>query len=563
VNLALEPAATLDELLRRARASERPAGVSLADGRGRPGPRRAWSEVLAAAEVAAGRLAALGVERGEPLLLVLNTGDEFLELWLGAVLRGALPVAAAPPGGLGSSEHALQKLGAVFERLGGRRAVGAEALACDARGAGQARLGDALVTPEALADRAPASFEAPRPAEGDVAFLQLTSGSTGVPRAVEVSQRGAAHNPRAMLAAVCAADERLAAGLQDGTAACVSWLPLHHDMGLVGCFLTALCAGADLLLAPPRAFLGRPETWLANLASVPLAVAAAPNFAYELCTERADPAALAGRGLSGWRAALCGSEMIRAETAAAFAARFATHGFDPAAFRACYGLAEGTLAVTFDTRGAGLRTGAPAGDAARAVACVGAPVLDTSVRVTAPDGAPLPDGAVGEVRVRGPGVFLGYRADPAATAECLRDGWLLTGDLGFLRAGELYLTGRTKEILILNGQNLMPHELEWAAEAAAGGGAPARAAAFSIDGPGGERAVVVLETSETEPARLAELAREVKLKVGRAAGVPLADCVLVRRGRLPKTTSGKLMRGELRARYLAGEVERLPAEGPA
>jgi len=562
VNVALEPASTLDELLRRARAAASPAGVALDDARGRPGPRRPWSEVLGAAERAAGRLAALGVERGEPLMLLLGTGPDFLELWLGAVLRGALPVAAAPPAGLGSSELAFRKLGAVFERLGGRRVVGAEALAGEARALGLDGLAAAVVTPDDVAACAPARFAAREPAEDDVAFLQLTSGSTGVPRAVQVSHRAAAHNPRAMLTALSAADPRLEAGFAAGGATCVSWLPLHHDMGLVGCFLSALCGGVHLRLSPPRAFLGRPETWLAALGSAPLALAAAPSFAYELCAQRAEDAALDGADLAGWRAALCGSEMIRPESAAAFAARFAPRGFDPAAFRACYGLAEATLAVTFDLRGAGLRTAAPAGGGP-AVACVGAPVLDTEVRVTAPDGTALPSGTVGEVRVRGPGIFMGYRGDPEATAECLRDGWLVTGDQGFLQSGELYLTGRTKEILILNGQNLMPHELEWVAEAAAGG-AGARAAAFSIDGGrAGERAVLVVETAEAEPARLAALAREVKVRVGRALGVPVADCAFVRRGRLPKTTSGKLMRVELRARYLAGELERLPVEGEA
>ena len=494
-------------------------------------------------------------------MLALGTGAEFLELWFGAVLRGALPVASAPPGGLGSSELAFRRLSAVVERIGARRVVGAESLAREALVLDLPALASAVVTPAAVAELAPAPFAARAPAEGDIAFLQLTSGSTGVPRAVRVTQRGAAHNPRAMLSALASADPLLEAGLAAGGASCVSWLPLHHDMGLVGCLLSALAGGVDLLLAAPRTFLGRPETWLANLGSVPLAIAAAPNFAYGLCAERVAPEMLPGADLTGWRAALCGAEMVRPETAAAFAQRFAPLGFDAAALRPCYGLAEATLAVTFEARGAGVRRAAPSGAGGPSVVCLGPPVLDTTVRVTAPDGTALGNGAVGEVHVRGPGVFAGYHNDPEATAESLRDGWLATGDQGFLRQGELYLTGRTKEILILNGQNLMPHELEWIAESAAGGAGAARAAAFSVDGAAGERAVVVLEVEEAEPAALAELAREIKVRTGRLLGVPLADCAFVRRGKLPKTTSGKVKRGEARALYLARELERLPEAG--
>jgi len=224
VNAALE-APTLDELLRRARAAESPAGVSLVDSRGRRGARRTWSQLLAAAEVAAGRLAALGVERGEPVVLALGTGAEFLELWFGAVLRGALPVASAPPGGLGSSELAFRRLSAVVERIGARRVVGAESLAHEALALDLPVLAAAVVTPAAVAALAPAPFAARERAEEDVAFLQLTSGSTGVPRAVRVTQRGAAHNPRAMLTAIGSADPQLAHALAAGGASCVSWLP--------------------------------------------------------------------------------------------------------------------------------------------------------------------------------------------------------------------------------------------------------------------------------------------------------------------------------------------------
>ncbi|MEM7309544.1 MAG: AMP-binding protein [Planctomycetota bacterium] len=567
------PPTTLPDLLRRACAPAHAKTIGLLDGRGRRGEPRPWADFLRDAEDAAGRLVALGVEPGEPVLLGLGTGFEFLELWFGAVLAGALPVAAAPPGGMGANDLVLRRLAAVFERLGGRRVVAAPALAETARAQGLDAFADAIVDPSDVAALAPRPIsDAPRDPD-DVAFLQLTSGSTGVPRAVRISHAGAAHNPRAMIAAVAACDRRLAAGLREGRASCVSWLPLHHDMGLVGLLLSSLAVGAELWLSAPRTFLGRPQTWLQNLGAAELTVSAAPNFAYQTCVERLEAPGLAGVDLSGWRAALCGAEMIRPETLHAFAERFGSLGFDATAFRPCYGLAEGTLAVTFDTRGEGLRTApVPAGgahDAAgpRETACLGAPVLDTEVAVVAPDGSPVPEGAVGEVRVKGPGVFLGYHNDPEETAAALGGGWLRTGDLGFLRAGELYLAGRTKDILLVNGQNLMPHELEWLAESASGGGGVTRAGAFSTVPAGadasaaeGEKAVVVIETGETDAAVLGKIEREVRVDVGRALGIPLADCVFVRRGRLPKTTSGKVQRRELARRYATGELERLESE---
>jgi fatty-acyl-CoA synthase len=253
--------------------------------------------------------------------------------------------------------------------------------------------------------------------------------------------------------------------------------------------------------------------------------------------------------------------MVRPETAAAFAELTAPAGFSAAALRPCYGLAEGTLAVTFDLAGEGVRTRAnPAAAVGEApeVVCVGSPVADTEVRITAPDGTARADGEVGEVRVRGPGVFLGYFNDPESTAESLVDGWLATGDLGFLHGGELYLTGRIKDVLILRGHNLMPHELEWLAEGVTGGGGIERCGAFSIDGGAeGELPVVVVETGERSPEARAGLARQIRLAVGHALSLTLADVAFVRRGRIPKTTSGKVQRRELKQRYLAGELERL------
>ena len=557
----VEAPATLPGALFDAARRHPERGLGLLDGRGRPGGRRTWPELLAGARGVAGRLAGLGVGPGEPVLCALGTSWEFLELWLGCLVRGAWPVAVAPGGALGSSALHLEKLERVCERLEARLFVAAPALIGEARDLGLPRLTALGHDPQAL-EAAPSDpgFAAPSPSSSggeEVAFLQLTSGSTGEPRAVAITHRGAVHNALAIEAGLSAADGE---PFRRWGCTGVSWLPLHHDMGLVGCLLTALLTGVDLWLASPRTFLGRPHTWLENLGRFPCTSTPAPNFAYQTCVERVPAAKLEGVDLGRCRSALVGAEMIRRETLDAFCETYAPLGFSPRALQPCYGLAEATLAVTFDRRGEGLRTRpAPPEVGGGEVACVGAPVADTEVVVAAPDGARLPEGVVGSVLVRGPGVFAGYHRDPEATAECLRDGWLHTGDLGFLADGELYLTGRTKDLILVRGQNLMPHELEWIAEAVTGGGGASRAGAFAVDrGPQGEEPVLVVEVAGA--GELAPLEREIRVRVARGLGIPLADLVLVRRGTLPRTTSGKVQRGALRAQYLDGRLERLPVE---
>ena len=279
--------------------------------------------------------------------------------------------------------------------------------------------------------------------------------------------------------------------------------------------------------------------------------------------DRIRPEQLEGVDLSGWRAALTGAEMIRPETTDAFIERFSPFGFQPTCFRPCYGLAEGTLAVTFDLRGEGIRTlpapaGADAGFGMNRVVSTGTPIRDTQVRIIAPDGSELGEHAIGEVAIEGPGVFSGYYNDPEATAESLANGWFSTGDLGFLADGELYLTGRTKDLLIVHGHNIMPDEIERLADGVTGGGGMLRSAAFSVArGAAGEEAVVVVEVAARDPDRLPEIEREIRIRIGRSMGLPLADLVFVRRGRIPRTTSGKMQRGELRQKYLDGSLERL------
>jgi fatty-acyl-CoA synthase len=565
---------TLTEALHRAADAFPDRGLALFDGRGRSHDRRSWTQVRDLARTGAGRLAALGVGRGDRVVVCLPSSWEWMEAWLGSLLLGALPVALAPAGALGSSEAHTRRVAEVTARLEAKVVVTGDSVVDEATrlAADERQMREIPArsrTPEQLAETTLAGYTPVRPEPEEVAFLQLTSGSTGVPRAVQISHAAAMHNNRASGEAIGAP---FGAPAHTWADAMVSWLPLNHDMGLVGCLFMSLTHGLDLWLMNPTTFLARPRLWLEQLGRRGSVFAPAPNFGYQLLAER-----LGGRrgqrlpedlDLSGFRAALVGAEMVRPETVEAFLRLVGPHGFDPRAIRPCYGLAEGTLAVTFDIRGEGARTrprppgGVYEGDGWEAgesdVVCVGSPVAETELRIVAPDGSELPAGEVGEVRVRGPGVFAGYYGEPEATAESLIDGWLATGDLGFLHDGELYLTGRIKDVLILRGHNLMPHELEWLAERVTGGGGVERAGAFSIDGgPEGERPVLVVETSERDPDALQTLARDIRLEVGHALSLTLADVTFVRRGKMPKTTSGKVQRRELKRRYLDGELERL------
>jgi fatty-acyl-CoA synthase len=562
-------ALTLGQALVRAAAHFPARGIALFDSRGRHPRRLAYPGVLALAERGAGRLAALGVGAGDRVVVSLPTSWEWFEGWFGALLLGAWPVALAPAGAMGAGEGQIRKLAGVLELLGARVVLCRAAFRRAAGELGAAGVAAAAVAVEDLAGTAPASWRPAAPDAEEVAYLQLTSGSTGRPRAVMVTHRGVVANALAIDEAIGAPHGAPASAWVDGM---VSWLPLHHDMGLVGCVFHALLGGFDLWLLDARSFLARPHLWLDNLGRRGTTITPAPNFGYQLCVERTDPEELARLDLRGWRAAMVGAEMIRPETMAGFRATFSPRGFAPTSLRPCYGLAEATLAVSIDRRGEGVRlratpaavgTGAGGGEGGSAeVACVGEPVRDTELRITAPDGSPRAAGEVGEVWVRGPGVFPGYYRDPEATAESLDGGWLRTGDLGFLAGGELYLTGRLKDLLIIRGQNVMPHELEWLAEEVVGGGGAARCGAFSVvRGAQGEAAVLVVETGDRKPESLAALGREVRLRVARSLALPLADVAFVRRGQIPKTTSGKVQRGELRARYLAGTLQRLGPEG--
>lgn len=555
--------ATISAAIDRAADAFPLRGIMVRDRSGRSGERRTYPEVAKAVRAAAAAWQAQGVKAGDRVLIAVPTSWEFVSAWLGAIYLGAHP-AAIPPliGEVTSDSVSLHKLEQFRDVIDATRILAPERAAADLRRLQPDRLGAAALTAAELMVPADTVI-APAPSHADdIAFLQFTSGSTGTPRAVMVRHRMAVHNALALNESMRGPNGECGA---DFLEAVVAWLPLHHDMGLIGCLLYPLVCGLDLDLLNPQTFLGRPVRYLEALHHRSV-VTSAPNFGYQYCVDRLQPADVAHLDLSQLRFSLCGSEMIRPETVQAFCELVADTGFKPASFRPCYGMAEATLAATFDGKSRGVRSvptpapsqASPALDT-QAVVCVGTPVPETEVRVVADDGQTLPQGQLGEVWVKGPAVLRGYFRNEAATAATITGQWLRTGDLGFVHDDELYIAGRIKEILVIRGENIMPHEIEWLADAArVATTAGERSAAFAVNqGAQGEGIVVVLETSDSDPASAHALERAVRSRVGQGLSLPLADIVVVRRGQLPRTSSGKIQRGRLRADYLNGLLERL------
>ncbi|MCS7313024.1 MAG: fatty acyl-AMP ligase, partial [Acidobacteria bacterium] len=501
-----------------------------------------------------------GLQDGEPAVIVLPTDVTFfLALW-GILLGRGIPVPVYPPVRL----HRMQDYGVyvrhVLENCQARLIVTDRTLAAFLRFLRAEPAGYTFVTVEDLPS-GPALSQPLEVGPDDTALLQYTSGSTAAPRGVQLHHRHLVANILAMGHHV---------GLLDSDAA-VSWLPLYHDMGLIGMVLGTLFWGLPLYVFSPLEFVRRPVYWLRSIARYRATISAAPNFAYGVCATKLRDFELEDLDLTSWRAALCGAEPILAATIEEFMRRFRPYGFRPEAFMAAYGLAENTLAVTMAPVGEGLRvdrvdrrvfevqrravpTNAPDTSVIPWVAC-GVPIPDTEVRIVDAGGRSLPERHEGTILVRSPSVMAGYYRNPQATAQVLRDGWLDTGDLGYMADGYLYVTGRQKELIIRGGRNYYPQDIEQVVQTVEGI-RRGNVCAFGIpdEREGTERIVIIAETRVQDPARWARIEADVRERVLREVGVPVSEIRLVPPGTLPKTTSGKLQRVQCRQAYLAGKV---------
>jgi acyl-CoA synthetase (AMP-forming)/AMP-acid ligase II len=555
---------TLADLLRRA-ADSTDAGLRFLDRRERE-TWLSWRDVHARAMATCGRLQALGTRPGDRVALVYPTSPEFFDAFFGSLLAGAVPVPLYPPVRLGRLEEYAARTAAML------RAAGVGVVLSEPR---VRRLLGTAVAPVAPAlgchvlDELPAGSPSPeRRSADDLALVQFSSGTTVDPKPVALSHR-----------ALLAQTERLngfwpqpkGRPVDSG----VSWLPLYHDMGLVGCVLPALSHPGTLTLIPPEVFVARPAVWLRTISRFGATISPAPNFAYGLCVDRIRDAELEGVELSSWRVALNGAEPVAPRVLRAFTERFSRWGFRAEALTPVYGLSEAALAVTFsdlDRPFTSIRferealaadgRAAPAGDGVELVS-VGRPLPDFELRLVDGAGRRVGDDRVGRVLVRGPSLMEEYLGRPEDTAAVLRDGWLDTGDLGFIHAGELYLTGRAKDVLILNGRNHAPSEVEHAVDRVAGVRTGcAVAASWRPDEADREWLVVLVEAARGVAGnQWATIARECVAEVRAATGLSADRVEVLPPGTLPRTSSGKLRRREALRRWLSGELTAPDAVG--
>jgi acyl-CoA synthetase (AMP-forming)/AMP-acid ligase II len=508
-------------------------GVVFVDARERE-RRLPWRQVLARARAAAGALRRRGVGRGDRVAIVLPTGPEFLDAFFGALLAGAAPVPLYPPVRLGRLDE-YHRATARLLRIAAPRLLVTDGLI-------SSLLGDVGAPIERLPARALRGppVEAAEVEPDDLGLVQFSSGTTAEPRGVALTH--------ANLVAQCAAIEAVLPHRPGAPQRCVSWLPLYHDMGLIGCLLSAAWYPGELVLIPPDVFLARPWLWLRAIARHRGTISPAPSFAYALCADRVRDAHLAGHDLSSWRHALDGAEPVSAAAMRRFAARFARFGFDERALTPVYGLAEAALGVSFSPPGRPPRV-RPDG-----AVSVGRPLPGVEVEV---------DGDVGPIRVRGPAVMAGYLHDAAATARALRGGWLDTGDLGVVVDGELYVVGRAKDVVVVRGANHAPQTFEEAAGRVAGVRAGCVAAVgFTPPDAGGEELLVLAERARgADPREDGARAAAVRAAVLERTGIRPHTVALLDPGTLPRTSSGKLRRAEALRRWRAGALD--PPRAPS
>jgi 1-acyl-sn-glycerol-3-phosphate acyltransferase len=523
------------------------------------GTRLSYGALLQSAERVAAALQAGGLQPAEAVALMLPTHPDFLVAFFGVQIAGGVPVPLYPPLRPDDLAEYWQRQGGILRNCQARRMIVAEALLAHRGLLRTVTGGVELLTIRSLAE-SNARLEAVVLNGADAAMLQYTSGSTGQPKGVVLSHDNVLANLRTMGTFVGVTSNDVM----------VSWLPLYHDMGLIGAWLGTLYFGAPLVLMPPQYFLLRPERWLWAVHRHRATLTAAPNFAYELCVHRLDDSALEGLDLGSLRLAMCGAEPIVPDTLERFAGRFAAYGFRREALYPVYGLAENTLGLTFPPPGRGPlilhiererfhadgeAVVAPPGDDAMALVACGLPLPGHELRIADDDDRELPDGHQGRVQFRGPSACAGYFRNPEADRDLLHGDWHDSGDLGFIHEGELYLSGRSKDLIIRGGHNLHPQAMEQAVGEVPGV-RRGRVAVFGTvaAGAGTERLVVVAETRLADAAEREALRGRIQDAIRSMAGEPADDVVLARPGTVLKTPSGKLRRAACRSAYEQGRL---------
>ena len=550
---------TLGEALDYAAQGRR--GLNFHDARGALNRAYPYSELREDALGHARRFMALGIEPGDRIAMVAETGPEFAACFFGAVYAGAWPVPLPLPTSFGGREAYVDQLSVQLKSSDPRLFLYPHELS-DFCAGGADRAGVAALDWQSFFQAAPAAGGLPAADSDDICYLQYSSGSTRFPHGVAVTHRALLDNLRAHGVGLIVEDSDRV----------VSWLPWYHDMGLVGCLLSPVALQISVDYLKTEDFARRPLAWLDMITRNPgTSCSYSPTFGYEICSRRMSSQTRAEDrfDLSRWRIAGNGADMIRPDVMQAFVDCFAPAGFKASAFCPSYGLAEATLAVSLMPPGEGIRlelveenelSGCAPGEQDqpkryRAVVNCGRPVTGMEVEIRGPDGALLPDRGIGQVFVRGASVMHSYFRDQESTRAVLSDdGWLDTGDMGYLSKGYVFIVGRAKDMIIINGRNHWPQDIEWAVEQLPGFKS-GDIAAFAITGPSGEETPAVLVHCRVSDAKeRGRLRDEIRERVRAITGItPVVELVPPRT--LPRTSSGKLSRTKARNLYLSGEIQ--------
>ena len=527
------------------------------------GQERAFSyaELRAESLRRASVLAGLGLDPGDRIALLLFEEADVALWFLASVLAGLIPVLIAPRNATRSRSGGASSLAHIVAGSGTRVVLTTATLEGDLARTLDGQTARVIAVEGLSADGDAATF-APCPAGADdICYLQYTSGSTNEPKGTIITHGNLIANVRAGFATAWA----------DGPHHFVGWMPLHHDFGLVAFFLAPLIARMPMTLLSSGLFVRWPEVWLDVLHQCRATVTGAPNFAFGYLLRRLRSADVSRYDLSCLRVLFCGGEPIQRDAFQAFADRLAPARLDPRCFLPSYGLAESTVAVTIhptwqpllsDTVcGDALRRGVvapagPGGGPAKTLVSCGYPLPDHKVEVVAENGTVLPEGLVGEIRISGPSVSPGYFGNPKATYESWRDGWFHTGDLGYLKAGQIYVCGRIKDLIIIRGANHYPQDFEWTV-ARMNEPRARTVAAFPVDSAEGESFAIVVEADLDPEPRERFRARIIETII-QEHGVAPADVLVVHNGSLPLTTSGKVQRRRSRQMFERGDFADRP-----
>ena len=535
-------------------------GLNFHDARGTLATSYRYSDLREDALVAARRFLALGIKPGERVALVAETGAEFATAFFGAVYAGAWPVPLPLPTSFGGRDAYVDQLGVQLKSCDPELFLYPPELA-DFCADAASKAGVLSRSWDTLEGIDPSDAALPGAAPDDIAYLQYSSGSTRFPHGVAVTHRALLDNLRA---------HGIGLEVRD-TDRCVSWLPWYHDMGLVGCFLSPMSLQMSVDYLKTEDFARRPLAWLDMITRNPgTTVSYSPTFGYDICSRRMSSQTRAQDrfDLGRWRIAGNGADMIRPDVMQAFVDCFDEAGFKASAFCPSYGLAEATLAVSLMPPGEGIRLelveenelsgGVPDDQRPRryrAVVNCGRPVTGMEIEIRGNHGEILADRGIGKVFVRGQSVMHSYFRDIESTKAVLsEDGWLDTGDMGYLSKGYIFIVGRAKDMIIINGRNHWPQDIEWAVEQLPGFKS-GDIAAFAITGPSGEETPAVLvHCRVSDAAERGRLRDEIRERVRAITGItPVVELVPPRT--LPRTSSGKLSRTKARNLYLSGEIQ--------